>query len=163
MLYFNLISFLLIICGTAVLGLQIPDIAASARVYPLVLMVLVVLCTLVVAAKEIAGRSNTAALDATFAKILSAPLPQQLRTLAFIAIWMAYSWALTPVGFLVSTTCAIAASLWLLRVRRVLVGIATALVFSVVLAVLFATVLYIPTPLGPLDRLLAQAIYAFQH
>ena len=163
MLKFNLISFFLIVCGTAVLGLQTPDIAASARVYPLVLMVLVVVCTLVIAAKEIAGRSETVPLDSTFEKILFAPLPRRLRTLAFVVIWMVYSWALTPVGFLVATTCAISVSLWLLQVKRVLVGVATAAVFSVVLAVLFATVLYIPTPLGPLDRLLAQAIYAFQH
>ena len=163
MLYFNLISFFLILCGTTVLGLQIPDVAASARVYPLVLMGLVVVCTLVIAAKEIAGRSETAPLDPTFGKILSAPLPQRLRTLAFVATWLVYSAALTPTGFLVATTCAIAVSLWLLKVRSVLVGIATAAAFSAVLAVLFATVLYIPTPLGPLDRLLAQAIYAVQH
>ena len=163
MLYFNLISFFLIISGAAVPGLQTPDIAASARVYPLVMMVLVVLCTLVIAAKEIAGRSETAPLDPTFAKILAAPAPQRLRVIGFVVIWLAYSWALTPVGFLVSTTCAISASLWLLRTRKVLVGIATAAVFSVVLAVLFATVLYIPTPLGPLDKLLAQAIYSIQH
>ena len=85
MLKFNLISFFLIVCGTAVLGLQTPDIAASARVYPLVLMVLVVVCTLVIAAKEIAGRSETVPLDSTFEKILSAPLPRRLRTLAFVA------------------------------------------------------------------------------
>lgn len=163
MLYFNLISFFLILCGTAVLGLQLPDIAPSARTYPLVLMMLVVVCTLIIAAKEIASRSETAPLDASFRKILSAPLPQRFRTIAFLVTWLAYSWALTSAGFLVATSCAISVSLWLLQIKRVLVGVATAVVFSVVLAVLFATVLYIPTPLGPLDRLLAQAIYAFQH
>lgn len=162
-LYFNLISFFLIICGAAVLGLQTPDIAPSARVYPLVLIALVVVCSLVIAAKEIAGRSATAPLDPTLAKILFAPSPFRIRVFGFVAIWLIYSWALTLVGFIVATTCAISFSLWLLGIRRVLVGIVTAALFSMVLSILLATVLYIPTPSGPLDQLLIQAIYAIQH
>ena len=163
MLYFNLISFLLIICAAAVLGLQTPDIAASARVYPLVFVVLVVVCALVIAAKEIAGRSATAPLDSKFAQILSAPSPQRIRVLAFVVTWLAYSWVLTTIGFLVATTCAISVSLWLLLTRRILVGLVSAALFSIVLSILFATVLFIPTPMGPLDQLLTQAIYAIQH
>jgi hypothetical protein len=163
MLYFNLISFFLIICGAAALGLQTPEIAASARVYPMVFVVLVVVCALVIAAKEIAGRAATAPLDSKFAQIFSAPSPQRFRVLAFVVTWLAYSWALTPIGFLVSTTCAISVSLWLLQTRKILLGILTGALFSLVLSILFATVLFIPTPMGPLDQLLTQAIYAFQH
>lgn len=163
MLYFNLISLLLIVCGAVVLGLQTPDIAASARVYPVVLMVLVVVCSLVIAAKEIAGRSTTAPLDAKLAKILSAPSPFRIRLLAFVTTWLIYSWALSLAGFIVATTCAISFSLWLLGTRRILVGVATAALFSVVLSILLATVLYIPTPSGPLDQLLIQTIYAIRH
>jgi hypothetical protein len=162
-LYFNLLSFLLIICGAVVLGLQTPDIAPSARVYPLIFVVLVVMCSLVIAAKEFAGRAATAPLDATFAKILSAPAPLRIRVFGFVAIWLVYSWVLTLAGFIVATTCAISLSLWLLGSRRILVGIATAALFSMVLSILLATVLYIPTPLGPLDKLLIEAIYAMQH
>jgi len=161
--YFNLISLFVIVCGAAVLGLQMPDIAPSARVYPLVLMVLVVVCSLVIAAKEIAGRSATAPLDPTLAKILSAPSPFRIRVFAFVAIWLIYSWALTLAGFIVATTCAISLSLWLLGIKRIFVGIMTAVLFSVVLSILLATVLYIPTPSGPLDQLLIRAIYAIQH
>jgi len=162
-LYFNLISLFLFVGGAAVLGLQLPGIAASARVYPLVLMVLVVVSSLIIAAKEIAGRAAAEPLDARIAKILSAPLPVRVRVAGFIAIWLIYAWALSLAGFLVATTCAIFVSLWLLRIRHVLVGVLAAASFSLAFSILFATVLFIPTPSGPLDQLLIQAIYAIQH
>ncbi|MBE0620371.1 MAG: tripartite tricarboxylate transporter TctB family protein [Burkholderiales bacterium] len=163
MLYFNLISFFLIICGALVLGLQTPDIAASARVYPLVLMALVLLFSLLIVVKEIADRAATAPLDSRIAEILSAPPPFRIRLFGFVAIWLVYSWLLTLAGFIVATTCAISLSLWLLGIRKVLVGIVTAALFSMVLSILLATVLFIPTPLGPLDKLLIESIYAMQH
>ena len=163
MLYFNLISLLCFICGAAILALQTPGIALSARVYPVVVIVLVTLCCLVIAAKEIAGRAATARLDAKLAQILSAPWRIRIRVLAFVATWLIYSAALSQVGFIVATSCAIAVSLWLLNIKRILLGIVTALLFSVTFSILFATVLYIPTPSGPLDQLLTEAIYAIQH
>jgi len=162
-LYFNLLSLLLFVCGAAVLGLQLPGIEASARVYPLVLIVLVVAFSLVVAAKEIAGRAATEPLDSRIAKLLSAESVVRARFAGFVATWLIYAWALTSVGFIVATTCAIFASLWLLRIRRVLVGILAAATFSLAFSILFATVLFIPTPSGPLDQLLIQTIYAIQH
>lgn len=163
MLYFNLISFFLIVGGAAALGQQTPNIAASARTYPLVLIVLVVACSLIIAAKEIAGRAATAPLDPRLAKILSAPSEFRMRVFGFTATWLIYSWTLSWVGFIVATTCAIAFSLWLLRTGKILVGALSAALFSVVLSVLLATVLYIPTPQGPVDQLLTQAIFALQH
>lgn len=163
MLIFNLISLLLFVCGAIVLGLQLPEIAASARMYPLVLIVLVIACSLIVATKEIAGRAATEPLDPRIAKILSASMPVQVRLIGFIATWLIYVWALTVVGFLVATTCAIFVSLWLLRIRHVLVGLLAAATFSLTFSILFATVLFIPTPSGPLDQLLIQTIYAIQH
>ncbi len=163
MLVFNLISFFLIVGGAAVLGFQTPDIAASARTYPVVLIVLVVACSLAIAAKEIAGRAITEPLDPRFARILAAPRDFRFRVLGFTATWLAYAWVLSGVGFIAATTGAIALSLWLLRTRNILVGALSAALFSVVLSVLLATVLYIPTPQGPLDRLLTEAIFALQH
>lgn len=163
MLYFNLTSLFLFVCGAVVLALQLPGIAASARVYPLVLIVLVVACSLIVAAREIAGRAATEPLDSRIAKILSAPPEVRVRFAGFIATWLIYAWALSAAGFLVATTCAIFASLWLLRIRHVLAGLLAAATFSLAFSILFATVLFIPTPSGPLDQLLTQAIYAIQH
>jgi hypothetical protein len=153
----------LIICGAVILGLQTPEIAATARVYPVILIVLVIVCSLAIAAKEIAGRVATAPLDKGLAKILSAPLPFRMRVFGFVATWLVYSGALSLIGFIIATTLAISISLWLLGTRRILVGVLTAAAFSVALSILFATVLYIPTPSGPVDQLLIETIYAIQH
>ena len=163
MLNFHLFSLLLMVLGAAFLGLQTPQIAATARVYPLVLIALVVACSLVLAARDFAERSRTAPLDAKLAKLLFAPMRSRVRVLGFTAVWLAYTWVLPHVGFIVATTCAISVSLWLLAIRRPLAGVVAAAVFSLVISVLFATVLFIPTPSGPLDELLTQAIYAIQH
>ena len=163
MLYFNLISLFLIICGAVIFGLQTPNIAASARVYPLVLIVLVIVCSLAVVVKEIVGRAATAPLNAEFTKILTAPSPFRLRLLAFIVAWLVYPLALSGIGFIVSTTCALTLSLWLLKIGRPVIGAVSALAFSVSFSILFATVLYIPTPSGPLDDLLIQLLYSIQH
>ncbi|MGA8048769.1 MAG: tripartite tricarboxylate transporter TctB family protein [Burkholderiales bacterium] len=163
MLNFNLLSLLLIVLGAAFLGLQTPQIAASARVYPLVMIALVIACALVLAAKEFAERSTTVPLDAKLAKMLFAPMRSRVRVFGFVAVWLAYAWALPYVGFILATTCAISISLWILAIKRPLVGFAAAAVFSLVISILFATVLFIPTPSGPVDQLLTQAIYAIQH
>ncbi len=163
MLYFNLISLALIAGGALVLAAQAGQIAASARIYPLVLIALVVVLSLVVAAKEIAGRAATAPLDPQLERVLRAPPALRMRLAAFVVVWLIYPWALPGAGFIVATTCALSASLWLLRIRRPLLGIVVGLVFSVAFSVVFTTVLFIPTPAGPLDELLTRLIYALRH
>lgn len=163
MLYFNLISFFLIIGFAGVLALQLPGIATSARVYPAVMMVLVVACSLVIVVKEIAGRSATEPLDGRMAKILSAPWSIRLRMFSFVVVWLVYPWVLSHAGFIVATTGVISVSLWLLEIERPLVGIFVAALFSVIFSIVFATILYIPTPSGPIDQLLTQALYAIRH
>jgi hypothetical protein len=163
MLYFNLISLFLIICCAVILGLQTPDIAASARVYPLVLIVLVIACSLAVAVKEIIGRATTAPLNAEFTRILAAPSSLRLRLLAFTVTWLIYPLVLSGTGFIASTTCALTLSLWLLKIKKPIVGAVSALVFSLTFSILFATALYIPTPSGPVDDLLTQLLYAIRH
>jgi hypothetical protein len=163
MLYFNLISLFVIMCGAGILTLQTPDIAPAARVYPIVLIILVIVCTMVVAVKEIVGRAATAPLNKDFAKIFAAPARSRLRLLGFCGTWLLYPPVLSAAGFIVSTTAALSVSLWLLKVKRPVVGVAAAFIFSVAFALLFATVLYIPTPSGPVDELLSQLLYAIQH
>ena len=113
--------------------------------------------------KEIVGRAATAPLNAEFTKILTAPSPFRFRLLAFIVTWLIYPLALSGTGFIVSTTCAFTLSLWLLKIERPVIGAVSALAFSVSFSILFATVLYIPTPSGPLDDLLIRLLYAIQH
>lgn len=161
-LVFNLLSLSLIVCGAVILALRTPRIAPAARAYPLVLIFLVIGCALAVAAAEIARRTTSPALDEKLAKLLFAR-HGRARTVGFVATWLVYTWALPGAGFIAGTTCALSISLWLLGVRRLLRGIVAAALFSLIFSALFATVLYIPTPSGPLDRLLTQAIYAIQH
>jgi len=87
----------------------------------------------------------------------------RFRVFAFAAVWVVYAWALPLLGFIVATTCVLTVSLWLLRVRSIFVGFLGALSFSVAFSILFATVLFIPTPDGIVDRTLIEAIYAIQH
>jgi Tripartite tricarboxylate transporter TctB family len=162
-LYFNLISLLLIVCGATVLGLDTSHIVESARVYPSILIGLVIVFSLIIAVKEIAGRAATAPLDSQLAKILRAPSRLRLRLLAFCAAWLIYPWGLTNAGFIAATTCAISLSLWLLKIKRPFIGVLAALMFSLTFSILFATVLFIPTPLGPLDELLSRLLFAVQH
>ena len=79
MLYFNLISLLLIVAWTAVLGSQAGDIAVSARVYPLTVAALVTVCALVIAAQEFAGRAATEPLDGKLRRMLGAPGSVRIR------------------------------------------------------------------------------------
>ncbi len=163
MLYFNLISLLLIVAWTAVLGSQAGDIAVSARVYPLTVAALVTVCALVIAAQEFAGRAATEPLDGKLRRMLGAPGSVRIRGTAFVATWLLYTAALPLTGFVVATTAALAVSFWLLGVRRIVVGFFGALAFSVVFSVLFATVLYIPIPSGVVDQTLIETIYALRH
>jgi hypothetical protein len=157
------LSLLVIMCGTGILALHTPNIAPAARVYPIVLIVLVIVCTMAVAAKEIVNRAATAPLNKDFAKILAAPARFRLRFMGFCGTWLLYPPVLSVAGFIVSTTAALSVSLWLLKVKRPVVGVVSAFAFSVTFAILFATALYIPTPSGPVDELLSQLLYAIQH
>lgn len=162
MLVFNLISLSVLVCGALALALQTPQIAPVARAYPLVLIVLVVACSAAIAVRDIAARGSLPPLDEKLMKLLFAE-HGRARTFGFVAAWLVYTWALSAAGFIVATTCALSISLWLLGVRRLVVGIVSAALFSLIFSILFATVLYIPTPSGPLDQLLTRAIYAIQH
>lgn len=162
MRYFNLISFLLIIAGAIFLGVRSGDIALTARVYPLILIALVIVCSLAIAAREIIGRSAPAKLDADLTNILSAPTASRARLTAFCITWLVYPWVMSRAGFLVATVAAIALSLWLLKIRRPVVALVAAVAFALAFSVIFATALYIPTPSGPLDNALAEYLYTLQ-
>lgn len=160
---FSMGSFAVIAAWAMLLAWRAEKIAPAARVYPMILIALVLVCGVVVAVQEIRSRAATEPLDPKMAAILASPASVRLRLLGFLALWLAYCWALTPFGFVVSTTAAIATSMWLLGTRRIGLNIAAAVVFSCVLLILFQTVLYIPVPSGVIDLWLIKAIYALQH
>lgn len=163
MFRFNMGSFAAIAAWAMLLAWRAEKIAPAARVYPLILIALVLVCGAVVAVQEIHNRAATEPLDPKIATILASPASVRFRLLGFLALWLAYCWALTPFGFVVSTTVAIATSMWLLGTRRTGLNIAAAVVFSCVLLILFQTILYIPVPSGVIDLWLIKAIYALHH
>jgi Tripartite tricarboxylate transporter TctB family len=163
MLTFRLASLLTIVAFAALLGVQSAQIAGMARVYPTVLVVLVIAGSLLIAVQDVVTRATTAPLDAELKKLISVPARIGWRLAGFVAVWLVYPWLLSSTGFIVATTCAISLSLWLLKVKRMFFGILGAVMFSVAFSILFATVLYIPTPSGIIDDWLAQMLFALSH
>ncbi len=163
MLYFRLASLLMIVTFAALLGVQSTHITGMARVYPTVLVILVIAGSLVISVKDLVSREATEPLDAELTKLVSAPSWIGWRLIGFVALWLIYPWLLSNIGFIVATTCTISLSLWLLKVERMVLGILGAIVFSVGFSVLFATVLYIPTPSGMIDEWVARMLFALTH
>jgi len=85
--------------GAGILALQTPDIGPAAHVYPMVLIVLVIVCTMAVAVKVIVGRAATAPLNKDVAKILAASARFRLRLLGFCGTWLIYPPVLSAAGF----------------------------------------------------------------
>jgi hypothetical protein len=163
MLYFRSASFLMIVAFAALLGFQSTHIAGMARVYPTVLVALVIAGSLIISVKDFVSRNAIAPLDAEVAKLVSAPGRIAWCLAGFVVLWLAYPWLLSNLGFIVATTCAISLSLWLLNTERMLVGVLGAAIFSIAFSVLFATVLYIPTPSGIIDEWLARMLFALRN
>jgi len=81
---------------------------------------------------------------------------------AFVAIWCGYVFALPPLGFIVSTFAALAASMVVIRGRVSIGDLVWPAVFVIVLAVLLKVVLYVPVLPGWLDERLDVLIYSLR-
>ncbi len=156
---FRLISFVLFFAFAAVLGVQSLQLSGLVRDYPAVLIVAVMVGMAALAVLELVGASRGRELPADVARLLELPPASRLRLLVFVVLWLAYPELLSLWGFLVATSLALALSLLLLGLRRIVPAIAGSVLFSVALAVLFSTVFYIPTPAGVLDTALTRLIY----
>ncbi|WP_127904163.1 hypothetical protein [Solirhodobacter olei] len=156
---FRLISFLLFAIFAAILGVQSLQLTGVTRLYPTVLIVAVILGTLGAALRELLSAEPAVLLHPEIARLLRLPGRSLARLLAFMALWLAYPSLLVGAGFIVATTVTLSASLLLLRLRRIGLVIAGSAVFAVCLAVLFATLFYIPTPSGFLDDAMTRLIY----
>lgn len=159
MFVFRQVSYLLFALFAATLGYQALQISGSARLYPLVLAIVVLLGCAASMLTGLVNRRAPPAPTGDVALLLSARGPEIVRTLAFCALWIAYVVLLPVIGFLVATTLAIALSFWLLQLRRPVASVLGALVFSLILSVLFTTVFYIPVPQGAVDTWLTELVY----
>ena len=76
-----------------------------------------------------------------------------VRALVVMALTAAYAASFQPIGYLISTPLYIAAALWAMRERRALKVATIAVVWTAVTYVLFAQVLGVRMPVGPLRTL----------
>jgi hypothetical protein len=81
------------------------------------------------------------------------------RVVAFVVLWLLYPAAMMTVGFLVSTMAALAGSLAVLHVRRLLMWALGAVPVTVLVFAVLQVVLNIALPQTPLDRLVASFLY----
>ncbi|MEF2071745.1 tripartite tricarboxylate transporter TctB family protein [Consotaella aegiceratis] len=160
MLIFRLSSFLIMALFGVVLGYQATRFQGMASVYPLGLAVAVVAGMIVMTAREVALKQRGVALHPQIARLTQISGSQLWRFLAFLLLWLAYPSLLSHFGFIVATTVVLALSLWLLRFNRIVAGTIGVVVFCFLLAVLFTTVFYIPTPSGPIDEWLMRLIFS---
>lgn len=156
---FRLISFLLFAAFALILGQQTLQISGMARVYPSVLVAIVVAGAVLMVIKEFVARKEVAVPHGDVAKLVTATEGERLRLLGFIALWGAYPWLLKEIGFIIATILAISVSFWLLKQKRLPVGVAGAALFAVSFAVLFSTVFYIPVPAGAIDDWLTRVLF----
>lgn len=77
-----------------------------------------------------------------------------LRVAAVFVALLSYAFALRELGFILSTLVFLAVTLWLANVRRPLVLLVLALVVSFGLHLVFAEVLNVPLPRGPIERIM---------
>lgn len=84
------------------------------------------------------------------------------RVAAFAALWAAYVLALPPLGFILATWIALAASVALTRARLRSPDLLWTAAFVGTLAVLMKVVLYVPVPQGWLDERLELLIYSLR-
>ncbi|MEI2383574.1 tripartite tricarboxylate transporter TctB family protein [Breoghania sp. JC706] len=162
MFVFRLFSFALIAAFALVLGKQAMGISGMASTYPLTLVTVVLAGTLYMIATAVAQRREPPVLTGDVSHLVAATGPERLRLFAFVILWVAYPWLLGMLGFIVTTTLAITVSLCMLGQKRILLAFACAAVFSVVFAVLFTTVFYVPVPAGILDDWLTTFIFRLQ-
>lgn len=109
----------------------------------------------------------------TVAPIILRPLPEgaaptashpgrrghQLRLVAFCAIWILYAALLNALGFVLASSLAMVASLWVVTGRFRPVASLAAVVFVLALAVLVTTILFVPVPKKQVDHLIDETIF----
>lgn len=82
-----------------------------------------------------------------------------LRTVAFCGVWIVYAALLNTFGFVLASSLAMIASLWIVQgLFRPLASLAT-VIFVLALAVLVTTVLFVPVPKAQVDHWIDETIF----
>jgi hypothetical protein len=130
--------------------------APSITSYPVIITVL----TLIVTVLAVAPVALRPLLEVSPAERHPRSLSQNsLRTVAFCVVWILYAGLLNPLGFVVTSSMAMVASLWIVLGRFSFKGSAAAIAFVLALALLVTTVLFVPVPKGAVDHWIDETIF----
>lgn len=144
-----------------VLGWQTTQISGSAAAYPAYVLGALTVLLLGIAVGEV-RRREPLKLDPELADCCSGSGRARGALVAFVGTWLAYVLLLEAIGFLAATALAIVASLLLLGQRHILIIATGSIGFSLALALLVKTVLYVPVPLAAPDLALERLIYSLR-
>lgn len=144
-----------------VLAWQATRLSGPAAAYPAYVLGAVVVLLLGIGAGEVRRRGKLR-LDPELAEFWSGPVRGRAALAGFMVTWMAYVLLLDALGFLGGTALAMTASLLLLGQRRPWRIAAGSIAFSLALAVLVKTVLYVPVPLAAPDLALERLIFSLR-
>ncbi len=97
-----------------------------------------------------------AAVDATNARERRMQL---LRSIGFCLVWTLYVVLLNRIGFVVASSLALIASIWIMLGQFRPLASLSAVVFVLALAILVTTVLFVPVPKAKVDHWIDETIY----
>lgn len=159
MLRLVILGALFVIFGT--LAYQTAHLPGPSATYPGYVLGVLWILLIGIAISEL-RRSGKISVDAELAEFWPALLRHRAALAGFISLWLVYVLILNAVGFLAATTLAVAAGLVLLGSRGMGRIAGGAVAFSLVLAVLVKTVLYVPVPQAVPDLALERLIFLFR-
>lgn len=145
---------LLIVLGLVVAGAvnDAPSLASYPVIVATATFVLTAVTVLPIAFRPLPEGAGPDGSSLTLSKNL-------LRTVAFCFVWVTYAASLNILGFVLGSSLAIVASLWIVLGRFRPVASATSLIFVLALAVLVTTILFVPVPKGQVDRWIDETIF----
>ncbi len=145
--------------AVVLVALTIPDglyrDAVGPRAVPIGVGVLILVCGAAVALRRLRALAPTRGWRAEEEGTGDEPgHPASLgRALGVMALTAAYAAAFAPLGYLLATPAFVAGALWIMQERRPLRVAAIAIVWTAVTWTLFAQVLHVRIPVGPLRTL----------
>ncbi len=141
-----------------VLAYQTAGLTGPAAAYPGYVLGMLWVLLIGIAITEF-RRHGKLRLDPELAEFWPVPRRQRAALASFIAVWLGYVLILNAVGFLGATTLAVATSLVILGMRGAWWISLGSVAFSLAMAVLVKTVLYVPVPLAAPDVALERMIF----
>jgi len=156
---FERIASLILICVLGLLLAGAVHDTPSLATYPVIVtattLALTVLAVMPIALRPLPESPKSAESSSRLSISL-------LRTIAFCAVWISYAALLNTFGFILASSVAMIASLWIVLGRFRPLASAAAVTFVLTLAILVTTILFVPVPKGPIDHWIDEAIFSLK-